>query len=177
MVHEATALSPAHAAVSAPVEQLVLPTLVFGTIELNRLGRELEALEDFLDQSRLRQPGKQPVMPKTSRLLDALATENKLNLLIDAERATLAQFLKEVGTKAPTIHISFASDPSAAFTAKIVTWLRANLHPHILLQVGLQPNIAAGCVLRTANRAFDLSLRHRFDDQRQLLLDVLEGKQ
>ena len=71
------------------------------------------------------------------------------------------------------IHISFAADPSAAFTDKIVAWFRENIHPFVLIQVGLQPTIAAGCVVRTANHSFDFSLRQHFTKQRQLLIDKL----
>jgi F0F1-type ATP synthase delta subunit len=90
------------------------------------------------------------------------------------ERAMLQQFLEVVYTQAPRVHVSFASDPSAAFTAKIVQWFRDSVHRAILVQVGLQPTIAAGCVVRTTNKSFDFSLRHHFDEQRELLLEALE---
>ena len=82
-------------------------------------------------------------------------------------------FLKKVQEEAPAIHMSFAADPSSGFTAKIVGWLRANIHPLTLLQIGLQPTIAAGCVVRTTNHVFDLSLRSKFAAQQQLLIDTL----
>ncbi|HUS26203.1 MAG TPA: hypothetical protein VMY99_02560 [Nevskiaceae bacterium] len=157
-------------------KQPVLPTLVFGVVEVRRLQRELEALDDYFSQNALRQPGKQVALPRTSRLLDSLAGENHVNLLQAHERQSLAKFLQLVVAQAPNIHISFAADPSSAFTAKLVSWLRSNIHPFALLQLGLQPNIAAGCVVRTPNRVFDFSLRQRFTDQHQLLLQALEAK-
>lgn len=154
---------------------IALPTLVFGIVEVRRLKRELEALEDFMHQSSIREPGKQASLPRVSRLLDALATDNNLNLLQAETRAQLAVYLSHIEQHAPTINISFASDPSAAFTAKVVRWLRTNIHPQALLQVGLQPTIAAGCVVRTANHNFDFSLRERFSEQRDLLLEALDA--
>lgn len=157
---------------------LRLPTLVFGSVEVRRIQRELGALEEYAQQAALRNKAdKQPLaLPQVSRLLHALATENRKDLLEAADRAALGAFLRDVTEHAPTVHMSFASDPSAAFTAKIVGWLRANIHPLVLVQLGLQPAIAAGCVVRTTNRVFDLSLRRQFDTQKSGLLDALEGK-
>jgi F0F1-type ATP synthase delta subunit len=153
--------------------RIELPTIVFGPVEVHRLQRELESLDDFMQQASIRQPGKQAAAPRTSRSLEALAGNNGLNLLQSTDRKKLQQFLQSVETKAPVIHMSLAADPSAAFTAKIVAWLRTNVHPYALLQLGLQPTIAAGCILRTPNKVFDFSLRHRFTEQRQVLLDAL----
>ena len=159
----------------APGRTFVLPVEVFGVIEVRRLGRELEQLDDYLRQAAIREGGdKQGSLPRASRLLDATASENHLNLLNEDDRQILAKYLQEVLEQAPTVHMSFASDPSAAFLEKIVSWLRNNIHPLMLVRLGLQPSIAAGCVIRTANRSFDFSLRHRFTEERQLLLYSLE---
>lgn len=155
--------------------RLELPMLVFGPVEVRRLERELEGLDEYIQQSAIREPGKQAALPKTSRLLDALANDNNLNLLVEADRLKLQTFLKNVEAKAPVLHISFATDPSSAFTAKIVAWMRTNIHPYALLHLGLQPSIAAGCIVRTNNKSFDFSLRNRFHEQRQLLLDAING--
>jgi F0F1-type ATP synthase delta subunit len=159
------------------VKHIELPTIVFGPVEINRLLREIETLDDFIGQATIREPGKQPAIPKTSRTLDTIANNNNMNLLVPTDRKKLKQFLESVKTKAPVIHMSFAADPSAIFTAKIVAWLRTNVHPYALLQLGLQPTIAAGCIMRTTNKTFDFSLRNRFLDQRQLLLDAIDAVQ
>lgn len=155
--------------------KFVLPTIVSGVVEVHRLLRELESLEGYFRQAAIRSAKtRKDMLPKMSRMLDALATENNCNLLQAAERAQLVQFLQAVNTQAPRVHVSFASDPSAAFMAKIVRWFRGSVHQAILVQVGLQPTIAAGCVIRTTNKLFDFSLRHRFDKQHTLLLEALE---
>lgn len=159
-------------------KQFILPTQVFGVVEVRRLSRELEQLDEFMRQAALREGGgKQAALPRLSRLLDATASENHLNLLQAEDRKQLTNALQGTLDRAPVIHLSFASDPSAAFLEKIVRWLRDNIHPITLIRLGLQPSITAGCVLRTANKAFDFSLRHRFAEERQLLLYALEGKQ
>ena len=154
---------------ASPAHQMVLPVLVFGMAEVQRLIRELEALEQYFQQSALRSPGTQPQLPKVSRTLEAYGAENKCNLLVQKDRVVLAAFLKEASESAPRVHISFATDPSAAFTGKVVDWFRRTVHPAVLVQVGLQPTIAAGCVVRTPNKQFDFSLRHRFDIQSIML--------
>jgi len=156
-------------------QELKLPVLVFGVVEVRRLKRELQALEDFMHQTAIREPGAPVALPRLSRLLDALATDNSRNLLQEDDRAELGQFLSAIEQTAPTIHISFAGDPSSAFVAKMVTWLRGNIHPQVLLQIGLQPAIAAGCVVRTPNKVFDLSLRHNLLDQRAKLMEALDA--
>lgn len=157
-----------------PAGTLQLPILVFGVVEVRRLKRELEALEEYMAQASTREPGKQPALPRVSRLLDALASENHLNLLQSDHCQQLKTFLLHVEREAPVIHMSFATDPSSAFTAKIVTWLRVSIAPDVLLEVGLQPTIAAGAIVRTTNKIFDLSLRDRFDAAGNVLLESLE---
>ncbi|MGH7158240.1 MAG: hypothetical protein ACREGD_04210 [Candidatus Saccharimonadales bacterium] len=167
----------AHSKTSVRETQVfALPTQVFGVVEVRRLSRELEALDEYMRQAGLREAGgKQDTLPRTSRLLDATASENHLNLLQPGDRQQLAKALRAMLDSAPVVHISFASDPSAAFLEKIVGWLRGNIHPIALIRLGLQPSIAAGCVLRTANKSFDFSLRHRFREERALLLQSLES--
>jgi len=166
----------AHEPSSTPVPvQLRLPVLVFGLVEVRRLNRELEALEEFVRQAEIREPGRQAQLPRVSRLLDALATDNSMQLLQPAHRAQLKKFLSVVALQAPSLHMSFAVDPSSAFTSKMVTWLRANVHPWALLEVGLQPTIAAGCIVRTTNKVFDFSLRERFTEVKGTLVTSLEN--
>lgn len=157
-------------------KQFELPTLIFGPVELHRLIREMESLEDYMVQADIRTPGKPIPLPKVSRFLEAVAANNDLNLLQSEDRKKVTEFLTKTKDTAPVIHISFAADPSAAFTAKIVGWFRSNIHPHALIQLGLQPDIAAGCVVRTNNKAFDFSLRNRFFEKRDFLLQSIEGK-
>lgn len=156
--------------------KFVLPSLVVGSVDVMRLRRELESLNDYMDQAALRKAGEESIkLPKTSRILDEFVNLNKLNMLQATDREAADRFLRALVDHAPTIHISFAADPSAAFVDKIVVWLRNNIHPQLLLSLGLQPTIAAGCIVRTPNRYYDLSLRRHFAAKRQLLLDKLES--
>ena len=165
MDHEATAAT-----------NLKLPLQVVSPYDVNRLIRELEGIEDFVRQSTIRQPGVGVKLPHTSRLLEDFAVINKLNFLQSADRSAAGSFLTEVNQKAPTIHISFAADPSAVFVGKIILWLRTNIHPSLLLRIGLEPTIAAGCVVRTTNKQFDFSLRQHFNAKKGMLVGLIDGQ-
>ena len=155
--------------------KLALPTAVFGSVDLSRLIRELGDIEDGLLQLGLRKGGTITKMPQTSRLMDQIIEQNKLNLLQTTDRAKLKAFFADVRGKAPILHMSFSADPSVAFLEKLITWLRKEIHPNVLLTVGLQPNLGAGCILRTTNKQFDLSMRQDFVKKRDLLLAGIVG--
>ena len=142
---------------------LILPTVVLGPADVNRTLLELEELEDFLRELHIRNTKdattKDVTLPRMSRMLEGLAGANGADLLHAEARKELLEFLRSMQATAPVLHFSFASEPSAAFTAHIVEWLRTNVSQYALVQVGLQPSIAAGCIVRSTNRVFDLSLR------------------
>jgi F0F1-type ATP synthase delta subunit len=170
----------AHKAQPAPAvseSKLSLPSAVTGPADINRLIRELSMISDSLLQLGLRSSGTTVKMPQTSHLMDQIIGLNKLNLLKSTDRQTLKRYLATVQTKAPVLHISFSTDPAPAFIEKLMTWLRRELHPQILLTIGLQPNIGAGCILRTTNKYFDLSLRQTFTEKRKLLLQELSARE
>ncbi len=155
--------------------QMVLPMNVVTRSDVGRLVREAEAVDNFLRQVGVRQPGTSLQLPKTSRLYDEMVAINKLNMLQEQDRLTLHQLLQAIRTDAPVLHMSFSTDPSPLFLQKLMTWLRQNIHPLVLLQVGLLPNIGAGCVVRTNNKYFDFSLHQRFIDTRPMLISKLHG--
>ena len=163
----------AHESTTKPQQQMILPILVTGMIDVGRLARELEQIDNQILQLNLRKGGEEVKMPKTSRLMDQMIQDNHLNLLQDADRVKLKAFLGTVKQHSPIIHMSFSSDPSTAFTEKLMAWLRREIHPLLLLTIGLEPNIGAGSIVRTANKQFDFSLRQDFKDKRELLLSKL----
>lgn len=149
--------------------KLQLTNAIISKVDLGRLRRELNAVDDFVIQSKVRKAGQQPALPRTSLNLEELAKANKLNLLVDGDRKDLNTNLTELYSRAPVMRMSFASEPSPAFLKNIINWLRQEIHPHILIQTGLQPNIAAGCIVQTNSKYFDLSLRKHFEKNRGLL--------
>lgn len=156
--------------------KLLLTNAIISKVDLGRLRRELDAISDFIIQSKVRKAGQQPALPRTSLNLEELAKANKLNLLVDGDRKGLNASLTELYSHAPVMRMSFASEPSPAFLKKIITWLRQEIHQHILIQTGLQPGIAAGCIVQTNSKYFDLSLRKHFEKNRELLNSGLKAE-
>lgn len=147
--------------------------MVASPVDVGRLIHELELIDETLLQLGLRAGGKVVKMPKTSHLMDQMVQLKKLNLLQVADRVALKQYLTAIQKKAPVLHISFSADPTPAFTEQLMIWLRREIHPQVLLTIGLQPSIGAGCIVRTTNKYFDFSLREDFVKKRGLLLAEL----
>jgi len=152
-----------------------LPTSVVGPGEINRLLRELAALDDFFLSAAARAAGTPLPPPRVTFMLEQAARDNKFNLLEEAHRDELKTRLQSVLERAPVVHISLAAEPSPRITDAILSWLRANIHPNILVVIGLQPTIAAGAELRTGNQIFDMSLRTHLQKQEGYLVKLIEG--
>jgi F0F1-type ATP synthase delta subunit len=134
-------------------------------LELGKVQRELFALDEFLSASK-QIAGK---LPFTSSSLQKIAKEAGLNMLQTDDRTQLINRISFVRRTAPTVQISFASDPSARALRVLVRWFRENGHPNTLITVGVQPNITGGCIVRTATKEFDFSLQQLFKENRQAL--------
>lgn len=148
---------------------------VVSKVDIGRLLREVESLHDFMHQATIREPGTALKLPRTSKILDETIQLNSLNMLVTSDRDSLYSFLKSVYAEAPIIHMSFGADPSPLFTMRLISWLRQEIHPLVLLQIGLQMNLGAGCVVRTTNHQFDFSLRNRFKESRSVLVAKIAG--
>ncbi len=154
---------------------MTLPLGVTSQADIGRLMREVDALDDFMHQAAIRTPGSSLKLPKSSRLLDEITNNNQLNMLHEQDRTRLKAFLTAVRAKAPVLHMSFSADPSSLFMQKLMTYLRREIHPIVLVHTGLQPMLGAGCIVRTGNKYFDFSLRQRFASSRNLLLEKIHA--
>lgn len=159
----------------APKGAINLTVNLVGTADLSAVLRELNALNDFFTSAEARKSGTPIQPPRITRSLDSLARENQYNLLDKASRQAMMSQLDSVRHNAPRVHISFASEPSPKAMEKLVIWFRTSVHPQMLMQVGLQPNIAAGCVVRTPNKFFDMSLRAHLEKQENYLVELTKG--
>jgi hypothetical protein len=155
-------------------KQFVLPESLISLIDLSRTMRELVALDESLYQANLRAAGEPTAkVNRSSRILEDIAASNGVSLLDAGHRSELIAALKNFDKNAQRIHMSFAVEPSAKFTRNIIIWLRQNIHPLLLLEIGLQPTLAAGVMVRTNNKVFDMSLRHHFAENRHLLYEKI----
>jgi uncharacterized protein YcsI (UPF0317 family) len=148
----------------------ILPPQIITPIDIGRLIRELEVIDETMLQVKLRQEGdSSPKLPSTSGLMDKLVAANDINLLHEDHRKDLMHFLTTIRDHSPLVHMSFSADPSALFLEKVTTWMRREINQYMLMTVGMQPNIGVGCVLRTTNHYFDMSLKTSFDKSKGIL--------
>ncbi|HEX5395308.1 MAG TPA: hypothetical protein VFW52_03105 [Candidatus Saccharimonadales bacterium] len=152
-----------------------IPTAIVGQTDINRVLREIGALDDFFLSASARTAGTNITPPRITYMLQQTARENGLNLMESAHRTELKQKLTEALKTAPVLHISFATEPPPRITDSILSWLRSNVHRHTMLVIGLQPTIAAGCVLRSSNKIFDMSLRAHLHKQEDYLVRLIQG--
>lgn len=165
---------PAQAAVPVAGGELILPVGVVSRSDVSKSLREIGVIDDFFHQAAIRGSAAEQV-PTLSRALNALAEANNLNLIHAEHRTALKEFLTRLKSKAPVVHLSFPSEASPTFIARILEWFRAEVHPHVVLHVGLQPELAAGCLVRTTNKMYDFSLRKKFEQSKQQLIASLEA--
>jgi F0F1-type ATP synthase delta subunit len=162
---------------AAPVAEAVmkLPIQILTKADVSRLVREMDSLEMFFTAAALRAADAKTV-PQVSQQLTVLLNENNLNLLTKEDRLKIRNFLKYLHGNAPVVHASFAADPKPDFLMKIVAWFREQAHPNVLLQIGLQPGLAAGCIFRTTNKYFDFSFKKHFETDKAKLILGLKGQ-
>lgn len=149
---------------------ILLSDMVVTPLDLGKIQRELFALDEFMNVSKTKSGGN---LPYTSTALQSMAKDGKLNLLHAEDRNQFTKQLQYVRRTAPTVQISFASDPSKQALRALVRWFRENGHPNTLISVGIQPNIAGGCVVRTSTQEFDFSLQKLFKQNRSVLAKSL----
>ena len=150
---------------------------IITNLDLSRTIRELEKLNDMLHQEKLRGSRSSEAPAKTTEILKNVAETNKLSLRNSEERGQLLEGLQKIKTAGKKIHISFAVEPSPAVLQKITAWMRQNIEDQLVLEVGVQPTISVGCVVRTTNKVFDMSLKSRFADSKKLIATSLEKHQ
>jgi F0F1-type ATP synthase delta subunit len=152
---------------------LKLPASIMTKQDLHRLIREVEALDNYILQNSIRGQ-KSAALPRLTTTLEALIRDNGLDIMHDKSRTTLSGTLTQLLKTAPVVHMSFAIEPSSFMTQKIVTWFRSEVHPALMLHTGIQPTIAAGCVMRTSNKYFDFSLRQHLQASQSMLMDSIK---
>lgn len=156
--------------------ELKLPPVLASRGDLNRILRELNRVNDYLVGAGYRGEDMAVVSQNLSPPLSELLALNNCNLADEGQRRMLYDSLEAISQQAPTLHISFNTAPSPKSLEQVLLWLRANIHPQVLLSVGLQPSIAAGCILRTPNRVIDMGLKQTLLKKQPLLLEMIKGE-
>ncbi len=143
---------------------LKLPTSVVGPQDLLHLEREADRLVEELLQARVakEQAGAERSISRPGVRLSDLFKVNGLEF----DEQTLPQVsrqLHQLRTQAPRVRLSLAGEPGDDSMSKVVEWFRKEVHPQVLVQLGVQPAIAAGCVLHTSKRRYDWAIRTKLN--------------
>jgi len=142
------------------VAELLLPISLTGKKELIKVQRELESLSEAMIATKVsnKELGQPRPLPTLSDVTSELVSANEI--VLDSKSVPeLIKQLQAIRDRAPMLRVSFAVEPDRASIAKIVSWFRKEINPGLLLQVGIQPSIAGGCVVQTPGNRYDFSLR------------------
>lgn len=150
-----------------------LPESIATKQDFMHVYRELQTFVDKQTQNSIR--GKQDQSIEASTRLKDLALKNDIKLQDLAKCKGLLTSMEDIKESAPGVHLSFAVEPDEDILKKLALWFRQNSNSNVLIQVGLQPSIAAGVILRTPNKSFDFSLRTRLRENRDKLIEVLKN--
>jgi F0F1-type ATP synthase delta subunit len=155
-------------------KEFILPLSLVGRIEVSRLLRELEKIDNDLSTQTIRGAQNLPT-PVVSKVLSDVIQANRIDIVNEAVRKQLVTILRDIKDKAPVLQVTFASSPDPQVIFQIVEWFRANLHPTTLITVGLQPGIVGGCVVRTPDHIYDFSLKRQFRKHIPMLAEEIRS--
>lgn len=155
--------------------ELKLPNLIVTKTDLRRVKREILALDQYFLSYFNKGANKeaQVSVPKMSVSLASFISENKLNVEDEIVRKTAIEFISFLTDDAPEMHISFASDPPASVLDRLITWIRNEIHPQLVLNIGVRPAIVGGCVIRTKAEIFDFSFAKGIEENSAELAETL----
>lgn len=133
---------------------VVLHVSIVTPVDLGKLQRELYFLDN---QIKNKSEYKHHYGNDISEALDTLVKSVGINLDNQEQRQQLIQQLNLVRKTAPVAQITFANEPNRSTLMMLIKWFRENGHPNTLISVGVQPEIAGGCIVRTQTKTFDFS--------------------
>lgn len=161
---------------SAPGVQYALPATVVSRADMTRLVRELETVDNELEQQKARRQGSSGNyrLPGLSQALSDFLSANQLDIANDHVRMDVKTGLRKCKDHAPVMHMTFSTEVDPESMQYIAAWVRKELHPQALISVGLQPSLIAGVYVRTPNHVHDFSVRASMKDSRHLIVEALD---
>lgn len=156
--------------------ELILPTTMAGKRDIVRVQRDIEKLLEERLQSDIaqKQGGEARKVNPPTPIVKYLFQSNKIEMT-NENLQRVDQYLESVRQNAPTIRIAFASEPDKEVTQKIVKWFRTSVDKRVLIQIGIQPIIAGGCVVQTPMKRYDFSLRQHLLNSTDKFTEVMNS--
>ena len=154
-----------------------LPFSVVSKGDISRLVHEFDALDTLLTAATVRNKtgssdGGAPVL---SLQLQAFLDENPVDLDDIGARTTYIKQLQLLKKNIRVMNMTFAVTADPESLQQLSAWLRASVHPQIVIDVHLQPALVAGVYMRSQNRVFDFSVRNALVSKRSELKKELEA--
>lgn len=161
------------------VAEFTLPPTLISRVDVSRLGREVESVDNELEAQKVRSQAKGESevvyqIPPISQALSDFLELNAVDITKSKQRTKLKHDLAKFKDKAPIIHMTFASQADSESLQQLVAWIRQEIHPQALIAVGLQPALVGGVYIRTPNKVFDFSLRQHLQNKRGIITNQLE---
>jgi len=114
-------------------------------------------------------------LPEVSSALAQLIKDNDIKVTTTSLKE-LKTWLAELKQSAPVLRLTFTSDPENAIITRIVKWFREQSGKEVLVRIGVQPTIAAGCIVHTPSHQYDFSLRNYLLQNTALFSEILNEK-
>lgn len=155
---------------------LRLPETIATKADLVNVLRNLEDVLDTYRENSIRSDEGVDFTAQTdvSSNLAALVQENQLAVDVRTLNA-LQTWLNQLKDRAPVVRFTLASDPTPEFLGRIVSWLRQASGQFVLVRFGIQPSIAAGCIMYTPAHHYDFSLRSKILKSGSILIKYVSG--
>lgn len=153
----------------------LLPKQLIRRADLARLVREVEDIDSELEAQKVRSKGSGEYrLPNMSNALSECIAINKIEITDDHTRMLFKENLRALKDSAPIVHLTFAIEADPASLQTIASWLRDNIHPQTLIEVGLQPGLIAGVYMRTPNQVHDFTIKNLFAQKRDVMIRLIE---
>ncbi len=134
-----------------------LPKEVYSIDQILAVSEELHSYSVYLASNRVQ--GKTPetfdLSFRAEAVVNLMPEDQRTDQGIEAYRVEL----EGLATSAPTVTLVLAAQAKPSLKQELVNWLRANIHPDLLVNFRANPNIAGGVVIRTVNHVYDCSFR------------------
>ena len=154
-----------------------LPASVISRVDVSRLVREFEALDNALTSKAVREKANasELEMPAQTPQLTAFLDANPVVLENAKDREDYIKQLRLLKKNVHVMNMTFAVVADAESLQQLSAWIRDAIHPQIVLEAHLQPALVAGAYIRSQNHVFDFSVRNALKAKRGELKKELEA--
>lgn len=157
--------------------EFILPPSVVRKVDLARLLREFEAVDNALTTKDVRQKAGASAndMPAMSPRLSDFLQANPVDLENDEARREYIRQLKLLKKAVKVMNMTFAVAADPESLQQLAAWVRESVHPQTVIEAHLQPALVAGVYIRSENHVFDFSVRNAIKGKREELKKELEA--